>query len=150
MQALAPVKPFSWCSSTSTSHFFSCVLFCTRVALKHSYLRSMGNRPQGTKFSYTATAIFFALLMVYMLFFSVWLTIKGVQASLPNLKQSRETFGRNFGETVSAIFGDRIFRDLIFSTGATYGLYLVSSILFLDFLHMFTSFSNTSFSRHHT
>jgi len=100
----------------------------------------MGNRPQGSKFWYTATAIFFALLMGYMLFCSVWLTMKGVQATLTNLRQRGETFGQSFSETVSATFGNRIFRDLIISAGATYGLYLVSSILFFDFLHMFTSF----------
>ena len=76
----------------------------------------MGSRPQGTKLSYTATAVFFALSMVYMLFCWAWLTIKGVQATLANLKQSRETFGQNFGETVSALFGNRIFHALIWSS----------------------------------
>ena len=110
------------------------------VPLIRSNLRSMGNRPQGSKFSYAATAVFFALLMGYMLFCSVWLTIKGVQATLADLRQHGETFGQSLSETVSATFGNQIFRDLIISSGATYGLYLVSSILFLDFLHMFTSF----------
>lgn len=100
----------------------------------------MGNRPQGSKFSYHATAIFFGLLMGYMLFCSVWLTVKAVQATLANLQQRGETFEQNFSETVSAVIGNQIFRDLIISTSATYGLYLMSSIMFFDFLHMFTSF----------
>jgi chitin synthase len=78
--------------------------------------------------------------MGYLLFCSVWLTIKAVQATLANLQQHGDTLGQNFGETVSAIFRNPVFRDLIISTSATYGLYLVSSILFFDFLHMFTSF----------
>jgi chitin synthase len=100
----------------------------------------MGNRPQGSKFAYTVTAIFFALLMGYMLFCSVWLTIKGIEATLATLASDGEHFGQSFSETVHAIAGNRIFRDLIISTAATYGLYLISSILFFDFLHMFTSF----------
>jgi chitin synthase len=97
----------------------------------------MGNRPQGSGFAYSATAVFFALLMGYMLFCSVWLTIKAIQATVA---ASGENFGQSFSKTVSAIAGNPIFRDLIISTAATYGLYLISSILYFDFLHMFTSF----------
>jgi|SRR5579859_7182 len=100
----------------------------------------MGNRPQGSKFAYTATAIFFACLMGYLLFCSAWLTVKGIQATLANLRAEGQGFGTNFNSTVKAIFGNVIFRDLIVSTVSTYGLYLISSILFFDFLHMFTSF----------
>jgi chitin synthase len=100
----------------------------------------MGNRPQGSKFAYTATAVFFALLMCYMLFCSVWLTIKGIQETLATLHAENTNFGSNFSATVSAIFGNQIFRNLIVSTASTYGLYLISSILFFDFLHMITSF----------
>jgi chitin synthase len=139
MLLLPLVKFSSWYSSTSTSLSSSCVLSCTRP-LESSNFRSMGNRPQGSKFAYTATAIFFALLMGYMLFCSAWLTVKGIQATLASLAADGEKFGQSFHETVSAIAGNRIFRDLIISTAATYGLYLVSSILFFDFLHMFTSF----------
>jgi len=104
------------------------------------FILSMGNRPQGSKFAYTATAIFFALLMGYMLFCSAWLTVKGIQATIAALNAEGQHFGQNFSDTVGAIFGNRIFRDLIVSTASTYGLYLISSILFFDFLHMFTSF----------
>jgi chitin synthase len=100
----------------------------------------MGNRPQGSKFAYTITAIFFALLMGYMLFCSAWLTIKGIQATIATLHSEGQGFGQNFHDTVLAIFQNRIFRDLIVSSASTYGLYLLSSILFFDFLHMFTSF----------
>jgi chitin synthase len=139
MLLLPPVKFFLWYSSTSTSLSSSCVLSCI-CPLGLSNFRSMGNRPQGSKFAYSATAIFFALLMGYMLFCSAWLTVKGIQATLASLAAEGEKFGQSFSETVSAIAGNRIFRDLIISTAATYGLYLVSSILFFDFLHMFTSF----------
>src|SRR5271169_1462200 len=78
----------------------------------HLIIRSMGNRPQGSKFAYTATAVFFALLMGYMLFCSVWLTIKGIEATLATLSAENQHFGQNFQSTVAAIFGNVIFRDL--------------------------------------
>ena|SRR5438270_954977 len=129
-----------WFSSIFISHSFSCVLSCTINLVIPSNNRSMGNRPQGSKFAYTATAIFFACLMGYMLFCSAWLTVKGIQATLATLAAENQQFGKDFRSTVSAIFGNRIFRDLIVSTVSTYGLYLISSLLFFDFLHMFTSF----------
>lgn len=100
----------------------------------------MGNRPQGSKLAYTATAIFFACLMGYMLFCSAWLTIKGIQATLADLHSENQKFGQSFTATVTAIFQNPIFRDLIVSTASTYALYLISSLMALDFLHMFTSF----------
>jgi chitin synthase len=108
--------------------------------LNSSDFRSMGNRPQGSKFAYTATAIFFAMLMGYMLFCSAWLTVKGIQATLAQLSASGEHFGQSFSETVNAIASNPIFRNLVISSAATYGLYFISSLLFFDFLHMFTSF----------
>jgi chitin synthase len=97
----------------------------------------MGNRPQGSGFAYNTTAAFFALLMTYMLFCLVWLTIKEVQATVASLAGR---FGQSFSKTLSVIAHNRVFRDLIISTTATYSFYLISSILYLDFLHMFTSF----------
>ena len=102
-----------------------------------SNLRSMSHRPQRSKFAYTVTSIFFALLMCYMLFCSAWLTVKGMPATIASLEQKGQKFGQS---TVKVIFRNRIFRDLIVSTTGTYALYLLSSILFFDFLHMFTSF----------
>jgi chitin synthase len=100
----------------------------------------MGNRPQGSKFAYAVAATFFAILMGYIIFCTVWLTMKGVQMTIANLDASGEIFGQDFIPTVRAIFRNSIFRDLIVSAASTFGLYLLSSLLFFNFLHMFTSF----------
>ena len=125
--------------NTSTWRSLSYLLSCSLQNILFSHFRSMGNRPQGSRLMYTSMAIFFALVMGYMLFCSVWLSIKGVQATIRSLEQTNQTFGQSLQGTVSAIASNPIFRDLILSTAATYGLYLISSLLFLDFLHMFTS-----------
>src|SRR5271169_2076685 len=115
MLLLLLVKFSSWYSSTSISLSSSCVLSC-KCPLGLSNFSSMGNRPQGSKFAYTATAIFFALLMGYMLFCSAWLTVKGIQATIATLHAEGQGFGQNFQDTIQAIFGNRIFRDLIVSS----------------------------------
>ena len=100
----------------------------------------MGNRPQGSKFAYGVAATFFALLMAYMLFCSVWLRVKGIQTSIASLEANAQLSRHNLIATVKAIFRNRTFRDLIVTTGSTYGLYLLSGLLFFNFWHMFTSF----------
>ncbi|GAB5593934.1 Chitin synthase [Umbelopsis nana] len=91
------------------------------------FLIAMGNRPQGSKAAYTACFVFFALLMVYIMFCSIWLAYSGVQQAL---SQSAD----------SSLLANGAFRDIVVSVCATYALYLVSSLLFFDPWHMITSF----------
>lgn len=43
-------------------------------------------------------------------------------------------------QDVSALLDNSTFRDIVISLGATYGLYLVSSLLYLEPWHLLTSF----------
>jgi chitin synthase len=95
-----------------------------------AYLRSV--------VGYTISMIGFALLTVYMLFAasklsdavedtswrSVYLAVLGIQ----NVQQE--------GVTVDSVFGNSIFRNIIISLLATYGLYIVASLLALEPWHM--------------
>ncbi|CAG8527600.1 2889_t:CDS:2 [Paraglomus occultum] len=102
-----------------------------------SFILSMGNRPQGSKWSYTFAMLFYAGLMGYMLFAAGWLTLKGVNAAL------EETNGKLTGanlSTISAVFQNETFRNIVLSLASTYGLYFVASALFFEPWHMFTSF----------
>jgi chitin synthase len=130
----------SWFSRTCTLAGSWRAWSCNSHFKNGSDRRSMGNRPQGTKLAYKATAIFFAILMAYLLFCSAWLTYKGVQSTLATLHSENQKFGQNFGVTVNAVFSNRLFRDLILSTLSTYGLYLISSLMFFDATHMVTCF----------
>jgi chitin synthase len=102
-----------------------------------SFILSMGNRPQGSKWSYTFAMLFYAGLMGYMLFAAGWLTLKGVNAAL------EETNGKITGanlSTISAVFQNETFRNIVLSLASTYGLYFIASALFFEPWHMFTSF----------
>ncbi|ORZ14903.1 glycosyltransferase family 2 protein [Lobosporangium transversale] len=92
------------------------------------FVLSMGNRPTGSKFLYTAAIVFFAFLMVYMTFCAAWLTYLGISRALV----SGQT-------TLAAVIGDSTFRNVILSLASTYGLYLISSVLYMEPWHMVTS-----------
>ncbi|KAK8865591.1 hypothetical protein IAR55_000735 [Kwoniella newhampshirensis] len=93
------------------------------------FLLSLGNRPAGSKIGYTSSMVGFALITVYMLFAAIYLAVRGV-----------ETIEASGDITPESIFKDRIFRNIVISLAATYGLYIVSSLLALEPWHMITSF----------
>ncbi|KAI9314902.1 chitin synthase 2 [Dichotomocladium elegans] len=93
------------------------------------FILALGNRPQGSKWAYTGSMVFFAVLMVYMMFATIWITVVGVQSAVDGAQGS-----------VLAMFGNAMFRNIIISLLSTYVMYFVASFLFLDPWHMFSSF----------
>ncbi|KPI40563.1 Chitin synthase 2 [Cyphellophora attinorum] len=97
--------------------------------LLYCFILSMGNRPQGSKKSYLAMVIFWSVLMIWLTFAAVFVTVRAIQNELAD------------GDiTFTSIFNNKTFFGLIVSLGSTWVLWLVSSILFLDPWHMFTCF----------
>lgn len=94
------------------------------------FVLSFGNRPKGTPFFYTIVVCFFAILMAYLLFASVFISVKSIIYTLCS------THGHI---TASFVFHNSLFRDLVVSLMSTYALYVVSSFLFLEPWHIFTS-----------
>ncbi|KAJ3208139.1 Chitin synthase, class 2 [Dinochytrium kinnereticum] len=98
------------------------------------FIASLGNRPEGSKVLYLAMSIVFALLMAMMLFMGAWTVKVSVDAYKGTLNGKSST-GSTFFSYVAAT---PAFRDIVISLFSTYGLYLVSSCLFLDPWHVFT------------
>ncbi|KAG0324643.1 Chitin synthase, class 1 [Podila horticola] len=99
------------------------------------FICSMGNRPQGSKATYTMSMIAFALIMMYMLFAAGLITVRSLQAAFSQLDMSQASF-----EVFQTIIKNAAFRDIILSLLSTYGLYILMSILYMDPWHMITSF----------
>ncbi|KIW68825.1 chitin synthase 2 [Phialophora macrospora] len=97
--------------------------------LLYCFILSMGNRPQGSKKSYLAMVIFWSILMVWLTFASIFLTVKAIQTEIAE---------KDF--TFSTIFNNSTFFAIIVSLASTYVLWFVASILFFDPWHMFTCF----------
>jgi chitin synthase len=71
---------------------------------------------------------FWAIIMAYLMFASIFITVKAVQAEVAD------------GFQISELFKNAVFSTLIVSMASTYLLYFVVSFLFFDPWHMFTSF----------
>ncbi|KAL0092812.1 glycosyltransferase family 2 protein [Phycomyces blakesleeanus] len=99
------------------------------------FICSMGNRPQGSKWLFVGSLIAFSVIMCYMMFASSWVIYKGIQ-------NASETIGwtNSLNTNVGLVFENTGLRNMIVSLAATYGLYFVSSLLYGQPWHMFTSF----------
>ncbi|BGP49869.1 Chitin synthase 4 [Rhodotorula kratochvilovae] len=115
-------------------YFNICVRYYYIALLLCCFILALGNRPQGAKGFYLVIAISFALIMVYMLIAAGVITYYGVK----NAKDAIEAEGGSF--TASDIFTNATFRNIVISLLSTYALYLISSLIFFDPAHMFTSF----------
>lgn len=73
---------------------------------------------------------FWCIIMSYLMFASIFITVKSVQEQIKN----------NKGFNVGDIFADKIFFTLVVSLASTYLMWFIVSILFLDPWHMFTCF----------
>lgn len=71
---------------------------------------------------------FWAIIMAYLMFASIFITVRAVQAEVKD------------GFQISELFKNSVFSTLIVSMASTYVLYFVVSFLFFDPWHMFTSF----------
>ncbi|CAI6244364.1 unnamed protein product [Periconia digitata] len=94
------------------------------------FVLSLGNRPNGSNRLYMTMVYFWCVIMAYLMFASIFITVRSVQSQI----------AKNNGFSVGDIFTDQIFFTLIVSLASTYAMWLVVSIIFLDPWHMFTSF----------
>lgn len=99
------------------------------VVLLTCFILSLGNRPAGSRKFYLSMVYFWAVIMVYLMFAAVYVTVISVEADVSQ-----------GGFSVSKLFTDPLFRTLIISLLATYAMYFIASIIFFDPWHMFTCF----------
>ncbi|KAF5374183.1 hypothetical protein D9615_008867 [Tricholomella constricta] len=100
-----------------------------------SFILSLGNRPQGSKWGYTTAFIGFGFITIYMTIAAFLLAFKGIQSVADTVQG-----GLNRPLELSDVFTNPIFRNIVLSLLATLGLYILSSLLFFEPWHMITSF----------
>ena len=98
------------------------------MVLISCFVLALGNRPQGSNRLYMSMVVFWVLLMAYLTFASIFITVRSVQ------NQVAQSGGFTFGQ----LFSNQIFSTLIVSLLSTWALYLIASFLFFDPWHMFT------------
>lgn len=98
------------------------------ICLMSCFVLSMGNRPAGSGKLYTAMVVFWCIIMIYLTFAAVYITVIAVQQEVAD------------GFNISDLFKNKIFYSLIVSMLSTYGLWLIASLMMFDPWHMITSF----------
>ncbi|TGJ79985.1 hypothetical protein E0Z10_g8772 [Xylaria hypoxylon] len=98
------------------------------VCLVACFVLSLGNRPAGSGKLYTAMVIFWCIIMIYLTFAAVFISVVAV------LEQIKDGF------SINAIFQNKVFFSLVVSLLSTYGLWLIASLIMFDPWHMLTSF----------
>ncbi|PWN35460.1 putative chitin synthase 1 [Meira miltonrushii] len=93
------------------------------------FVLALGNRPKGEKATYIASFIVFACLGAYLTTVAIVLTIKGIEAA-----------ENSPGDFYEKFFAHRETSVLLAALAATFGIYMLASILYADPWHMFTSF----------
>jgi len=100
------------------------------------FILALGNRPKGSKHTYIATMVVFAIIQLYVVALSLYL----VYSALTNQAGWNELSGaKNFGESISKFFGS-IVGVILIALISTFGLYFIASFMYLDPWHMFHSF----------
>jgi chitin synthase len=98
------------------------------ATLMTCFVLALGNRPQGSGKLYGTMVWFWVFIMAYLMFASVFITVKSVQTEIAK------------GFNISDLFKNSVFSTLIVSMASTYVLWFVVSFIFFDPWHMFTSF----------
>ncbi|KAI1431288.1 glycosyltransferase family 2 protein [Xylaria sp. CBS 124048] len=98
------------------------------VCLVSCFVLSLGNRPAGSGKLYTAMVLFWCVIMIYLTFAAVFISVRAVQQEI------------QAGFSISSIFQNKVFFSLVVSLLSTYGLWIIASLMMFDPWHMITSF----------
>lgn len=90
---------------------------------------SLGNRPQGSKWTYSLCMVLFGICNCITL----WCAGYTVYMAVPHTLSGWEHFGQ-------LVENNKAFREIVISLAATYGLYFIASFMHFEPWHMFTSF----------
>ncbi|KAH0591202.1 hypothetical protein H2248_001294 [Termitomyces sp. 'cryptogamus'] len=105
---------------------YICLLFVVLVC-------SLGNRPQGSKWTYLTAIILFGICNIITMWCAGY-TVYRAARSVNDWK--------NFGQLV---LHNKTIQDIVIALLATYGLYFISSFMHFEPWHMFTSFAQYMF-----
>ncbi|KZS97339.1 glycosyltransferase family 2 protein [Sistotremastrum niveocremeum HHB9708] len=120
---------FNFLSSGAGHDVFEVILKLYIALLFVVVVCSLGNRPQGSKWTYSLAMILFGFCNIITLWcagFTVYLAVPHTLAGWENIGHLIQT--------------NTTFREIVVSLAATYGLYLIGSIMHLEPWHMITSF----------
>ncbi|KAH9829757.1 Chitin synthase G [Teratosphaeria destructans] len=99
------------------------------------FILALGNRPKGSRWSYIVSFCVFALIQLYIIVMSIYLVVHAF-TSKGETDIDVDDGAAKFLKSFFASTGPGI---IVIALAATFGLYWVASILYMDPWHMFTS-----------
>ncbi|KZV76531.1 glycosyltransferase family 2 protein [Peniophora sp. CONT] len=102
--------------------------------LSLQFILALGNRPKGEKAAYVITFLVYAILAAYMVVASIALTIDGL-VKIPSELAGTHGFVGFMNEFLKPPIG-----SLVMASVSTFGIYFLSSFIYRDPWHMFSSF----------
>jgi len=104
------------------------------IFLALQFILALGNRPKGERFAYTVTLWVYAILAVYLLVCSFWLTataFAGIPKALAAQTSTKDAILAFFQPPIGPLAAAML---------STFGIYFFASFLYGDPWHMFSSF----------
>ncbi|KAL0077362.1 glycosyltransferase family 2 protein [Phycomyces blakesleeanus] len=101
-----------------------------------AFICSMGNRPQGSKWMFIISVMAYSLIMTYILFAGGWMSYQSIRHGTESEEWNKEGAMGN----ILIMMRQSNFCNVVVSLASTYGLYVISSLLYMDPWHMFSSF----------
>lgn len=124
-----------WPFGEATPIFNTIIKYTYLAFLLLQFILALGNRPKGSKFTYIVSFVVFGLIQFYIIILSFYLVVKAFtgKAGFTELQAD------SVSEFISKFFSSNT-GLIIIALAATFGLYFVASIMYLDPWHMIHSF----------
>ena len=127
------VRPFPFSNEKASTSVALVLRFIYLVFLMISFLLALGNRPKGSRFQYKFLFVVFGVIQTYAFIISIYLaTLAFTGSSGTNPFSDGEHSGLS-GFVHSAGF------LVVLALASTFGLYIISAILYLDVGHLLHS-----------
>lgn len=107
-------------------------VYCAFIALQ--FILALGNRPKSERFLYKMSFTVFAISAYYLIACAFILVVRAFQNI--SFTAAETTIADKVLSIISGTNG-----VILAALASTYGIYIVSSILYLDFWHIVTSFA---------
>lgn len=130
------IRPFPFPNADVSTGIALIVKFLYIMFLIISFFLSLGNRPKGSRKQFTILFVIYGVMQTYALVIAFYLSVRAFQSN-PNPFQGND--GGIVGLAQSAGF------LVVVALASTYGLYIISALLYLDVGHLLHSLPQYTF-----
>lgn len=128
----SPDNSHSFPFATQASSIISLIVnYVYALFVVLSFILALGNRPKGSVWMYYVMVVVFGIIQYYGLVIALWLAINELINMGNTVKTLSDFFGNFFTSTTALV---------VVALCSTFGLYIVSALLYLDPWHLITSF----------